>query len=108
MSWAAFKAFLNDQHQLEHLRTLSAYYKWCQAQQGVTQSVNSFVTYLDKIEGMIDVTPDVFQSHFLINSLRPELKLKVLEKIPNMTNRAGIVQAAIAVEVSLQMSTQQD
>ncbi|KAI9751679.1 MAG: hypothetical protein M1815_000982, partial [Lichina confinis] len=40
--------------------------------------------------------------------LRPELKLKVLEKVPNMTNRAGIVQATIAVEVSLQMSTQQD
>ena len=108
MSWAAFKAFLNNQHQPEHLRTLSAYHKWCQAQQGVTQSVNSFVTYLDEIEGMIDVTPDVFQSHFLIDSLRPELKLKVLEKVPDMTNRASIIQAAIAVEVSLQMSTQQD
>ncbi|KAI9750370.1 MAG: hypothetical protein M1815_001858 [Lichina confinis] len=102
------KAFLNDQHQPEHLRTLSAYHKWCQAQQGVTQSVNSFVAYLDEIEGMIDVAPDVFQSHFLIDSLRPELKLKVLEKVPNMTNRAGIVQATITVEVSLQMSTQQD
>ena len=74
----------------------------------MTQSVNSFVAYLDKIEGMIDVTPDVFQSHFLINSLRPELKLKVLEKIPNMTNHASIIQATITVEVSLQMSTQQD
>ena len=95
-------------HQPEHLWTLSAYHKWCQAQQGVTQSVNSFVTYLDKIEGMIDITPDVFQSHFLIDSLRPELKLKVLEKVPNMTNCASIVQATIAVEVSLQMSTQQD
>ena len=72
------------------------------------QSVNSFVTYLDKIEGMINVTPDVFQSHFLIDSLRPELKSKVLEKVPNMTNHAGIVQATITVEVSLQMSTQQD
>ena len=70
--------------------------------------MNSFITYLDEIEGMIDVTPDVFRSHFLINSLRPELKLKVLEKVPNMTNRAGIIQAAIAVEVCLQMSTQQD
>ncbi|KAI9754665.1 MAG: hypothetical protein M1815_005485 [Lichina confinis] len=60
MSWAAFKTFLNDQHQPEHLRTLSAYHKWCQAQQGVTQSVNSFITYLDEIEGMIDVAPDVF------------------------------------------------
>ena len=60
MSWAAFKAFLNNQHQPEHLRTLSAYHKWRQAQQGVTQSMNSFVTYLDKIEGMIDVTLDVF------------------------------------------------
>ncbi|KAI9750884.1 MAG: hypothetical protein M1815_001541 [Lichina confinis] len=104
MSWAAFKAFLNDQHQPEHLWTLSAYHKWCQAQQGVTQSVNSFVTYLDKIEGMIDITPDVFQSHFLIDSLRPELKSKVLEKVPNMTNRASVIQAAITVE----MSTQQD
>ena len=74
----------------------------------MTQSVNSFIAYLDKIEGMIDVTPDVFQSHFLIDSLRPELKSKVLEKVPNMTNRAGIVQATIAVEASLQMSTQQD
>ena len=108
MSWAAFKAFLNNQYQPEHLRTLSAYYKWCQAQQGATQSVNSFVTYLDKIEGMIDITPDVFQSHFLIDGLRPELKLKVLEKVPNMTNHASIIQATIAVEVSLQMSTQQD
>ena len=108
MSWAAFKTFLNDQHQPEHLRTLSAYHKWCQAQQGVTQNVNSFVTYLDKIESMIDITPDVFQSHFLIDSLRPELKLKVLEKVPDMTNRASIIQATIAVEASLQMSTQQD
>ncbi|KAI9751439.1 MAG: hypothetical protein M1815_001145 [Lichina confinis] len=99
MSWAAFKAFLNNQHQPEHLRTLSAYHKWCQAQQGVTQSVNSFIAYLNKIEGMIDITPDV---------LRPELKLKVLEKVPNMTNHASIIQAAITVEVSLQMSTQQD
>ena len=72
------------------------------------QSVNSFITYLDKIEGMIDVTSDVFQSHFLINSLRPELKLKVLEKIPNMTNHASIIQATIIVEMSLQMSAQQD
>ncbi|KAI9748424.1 MAG: hypothetical protein M1815_003249 [Lichina confinis] len=102
------KAFLNNQHQPEHLRTLSAYHKWCHAQQGATQSVNSFVAYLDKIEGMIDVTPDVFQSHFLIDSLRPELKSKVLEKVPNMTNHASIIQATIAVEVSLQMSTQQD
>ena len=31
ISWATFKAFLNDQHQLEHLWTLSAYHKWCQA-----------------------------------------------------------------------------
>ena len=53
MSWAAFKAFLNDQHQPEHLWTLSAYHKWCQAQQRVTQSVNSFVAYLDKIEGVV-------------------------------------------------------
>ena len=74
----------------------------------MTQSVNSFVAYLDKIEGMINVTPDVFQSHFLINSLRPELKSKVLEKVPNMTNHVSIVQATITVEVSLQMSTQQD
>ena len=44
--------------------------------------MNSFVTYLDEIEGMIDITPDVFQSHFLIDSFRPELKLKVLEKVP--------------------------
>ena len=108
MSWAAFKTFLNDQHQPEHLQTLSAYHKWCQAQQGVTQSVNSFITYLDEIEGMIDLTSDVFQSHFLINSLRPELKSKVLEKVPNMTNRASVIQATIAVEASLQMSTQQD
>ena len=108
MSWAAFKAFLNNQHQPEHLQTLSAYHKWCLAQHGVTQSVNSFVAYLDEIEGMIDVTPDVFQSHFLIDSLRPELKLKVLEKVPNMTNHASIIQATITVEVSLQMSTQQD
>ena len=71
----------------------------------MTQSVNSFITYLNKIEGMIDVTPNVFQSHFLINSLRPELKLKVLEKISNMTNRASVIQATITVEVSLQMST---
>ena len=70
--------------------------------------MNSFITYLNKIEGMIDVAPDVFRSHFLINSLRPELKLKVLEKVPNMTNRASIIQATIAVEVSLQMSTKQD
>ena len=108
MSWATFKTFLNDQHQPEHLRTLSAYHKWCQAQQGVIQRVNSFVTYLDEIEGMINVAPDVFQSHFLIDSLRPELKLKVLEKVPNMTNHASIIQATITVEVSLQMSTQQD
>ena len=74
----------------------------------MTQSVNSFIAYLDEIEGMINVTPDVFQSHFLIDSLRPELKLKVLEKVPNMTNRAGVIQATIAVGVSLQMSTQQD
>ena len=74
----------------------------------MTQSVNSFITYLDKIEGMIDVTPDVFRSHFLIDSLRPELKSKVLEKVPNMTNCAGVIQATITVEVSLQMSTQQD
>ena len=70
--------------------------------------MNSFVTYLDKIEGMIDITPNVFQSHFLIDSLRPELKSKVLEKVPNMTNHASVIQATIAVEVSLQMSTQQD
>ena len=108
MSWATFKTFLNDQHQPEHLRTLSAYHKWCQAQQGVIQSVNSFITYLNKIEGMINVTSDVFQSHFLIDSLRPELKLKVLEKVPNMTNHTSIIQAAITVEVSLRMSTQQD
>ena len=108
MSWATFKTFLNDQHQPEHLWTLSAYHKWCQAQQGVIQSVNSFVTYLNKIEGMINITPDVFQSHFLIDGLRPELKLKVLEKVPNMINRAGIIQAAITVKMSLQMSTQQD
>ena len=74
----------------------------------MTQSVNSLITYLDKIEGMIDITPDVFQSHFLINSLRPELKLKVLEKVPNMTNHTSIIQATITVEVSLQMSAQQD
>ena len=70
--------------------------------------MNSFIAYLNKIEGMIDITPDVFQSHFLINSLRPELKLKVLEKVPNITNRTGIIQATITVEASLQMSTQQD
>ena len=70
--------------------------------------MNSFITYLDKIEGMIDITPDVFQSHFLIDSLKPELKLKVLEKVPNMTNHASIVQATIIVEASLQMSVQQD
>ena len=52
----------------------------------MTQSVNSFVTYLNKIESMIDVTPDVFQSHFLIDSLRPELKSKILEKVSDMTN----------------------
>ena len=74
----------------------------------MTQSVNSFVAYLDKIEGMIDVAPDVFQSHFLIDSFRPELKSKVLEKIPNMTNHTSVIQATITVEVSLQMSTQQD
>ena len=74
----------------------------------MTQSVNSFITYLNKIEGMIDVTPDVFQSHFLIDSLRPELKLKILKKVPNMTNHASIIQATIAMEMSLQMSTQQD
>ena len=74
----------------------------------MTQSVNSFIAYLDEIESIIDVTPDVFQSHFLIYSLRSELMLKVLEKVSNMTNRAGIIQATIAVEVSLQMSTQQD
>ena len=74
----------------------------------MTQSVNSFVTYLDEIESMIDITPDVFQSHFLIDSLRPELKSKILEKVPNMTNHASIIQATIAVEVSLQMSAQQD
>ena len=74
----------------------------------MTQSVNSFVTYLNKIEGMINVTPDMFRSHFLIDGLRPELKLKILEKVPNMTNHASIVQATIAVEMSLQMSTQQN
>ena len=57
---------------------------------------------------MIDVVLDIFQSHFLIDSFRPELKLKVLEKIPNMTNHTGIIQATITVEVSLQMSIQQD
>ena len=70
--------------------------------------MNSLIAYLDEIEGMIDVAPDVFQSHFFIDSLRPELKSKVLEKVPNMINHAGIIQATIAVEMSLQMSTQQD
>ena len=74
----------------------------------MTQSVNSFITYLNEIEGMINIIPDVFQSHFLINSLRPELKLKVLEKVPNMTNCTSVIQATITVEVSLQMSIQQD
>ena len=57
---------------------------------------------------MINVILDVFQSYFLINSLRPELKSKILEKVPNMNNYTNVIQATIAVEASLQMSTQQD
>ena len=74
----------------------------------MTQSVNSFITYLDNIENMIDVISDVFKSYFLIDSFKPELKLKILEKIPNMINHTSIIQATITVEMSLQISIQQN
>jgi hypothetical protein len=108
VTFSEFREALLDMLQDPVLRTYSTMRRYFAAQQRKDQSVMSFVTHLDTLEGqMLPFTEDQRRLILLIK-LRPELQQAILQQAEAPSTRDGLITLAIRLEDVKKMGTQHD
>jgi hypothetical protein len=108
VTFSEFCEVLLDMLQNPVLRTYSTMRRYLAALQRKDQSVVSFVTYLDSLEGeMLPYSDDQRRMH-LLSKLRPELQQAILQHSEAPSTRDGLITLAIRLEDVKKMGTQDD
>ena len=91
-SWDQFATFLLDLIQSPANRYHSSILKYEEAKQGATQTVQSFVAYMDQLESELEPYTEKLRMQHLLAKVRPELREKVTEYPSPMTDRPELIR----------------